>query len=120
MNAKLLNKFKTIEHSCCNSCSYLVTPLMGADLNSVGKVQRLSDDHVQFLIYQVLRGLKVCYFMSENPHFIRRESYLFLLSRKPAKPDYLLHFLMHKMASLSISCFLCASFLCKHNELHSK
>jgi len=37
---------------------YLVTPLMGADLNSVGKVQRLSDDHVQFLIYQVLRGLK--------------------------------------------------------------
>nr|ARJ54259.1 p38 protein [Aurelia aurita] len=37
---------------------YLVTPLMGADLNSVGKVQRLSDDHVQFLVYQVLRGLK--------------------------------------------------------------
>ncbi|XP_065067156.1 mitogen-activated protein kinase 14-like isoform X1 [Rhopilema esculentum] len=37
---------------------YLVTPLMGADLNSVGKVQHLSDDHVQFLIYQVLRGLK--------------------------------------------------------------
>ena len=33
---------------------------MGADLNSVGKVQRLSDDHVQFLVYQVLRGLKVC------------------------------------------------------------
>eukprot|EP00794_Sanderia_malayensis_P005932 gene5932-6618_t len=37
---------------------YLVTPLMGADLNSVGKVQQLSDDHVQFLIYQILRGLK--------------------------------------------------------------
>ena len=41
---------------------YLVTPLMGADLNSVGKVQHLSDEHVQFLIYQILRGLKVCLF----------------------------------------------------------
>nr|AAN31641.3 p38 mitogen activated protein kinase [Biomphalaria glabrata] len=37
---------------------YLVTPLMGADLNNILKTQRLSDDHVQFLIYQILRGLK--------------------------------------------------------------
>lgn len=37
---------------------YLVTHLMGADLNSIIKTQRLSDDHVQFLVYQVLRGLK--------------------------------------------------------------
>ncbi|XP_066931475.1 mitogen-activated protein kinase 14-like [Clytia hemisphaerica] len=37
---------------------YLVTPLMGADLNSIVKVQNLSDEHVQFLIYQLLRGLK--------------------------------------------------------------
>jgi len=37
---------------------YLVTHLMGADLNSIIKTQRLSDDHVQFLVYQILRGLK--------------------------------------------------------------
>ena len=38
---------------------YLVTPLMGADLNNIVKTQKLSDDHVQFLVYQILRGLKV-------------------------------------------------------------
>ncbi|XP_064633340.1 mitogen-activated protein kinase 14A-like isoform X2 [Lineus longissimus] len=37
---------------------YLVTHLMGADLNRILKAQQLSDDHIQFLIYQVLRGLK--------------------------------------------------------------
>ncbi|XP_062522907.1 mitogen-activated protein kinase 14-like [Corticium candelabrum] len=37
---------------------YLVTALMGADLNNIIKFQSLSDDHVQFLIYQILRGLK--------------------------------------------------------------
>ncbi|XP_071551490.1 mitogen-activated protein kinase 14-like isoform X1 [Panulirus ornatus] len=37
---------------------YLVTSLMGADLNNIVKTQKLTDDHVQFLIYQVLRGLK--------------------------------------------------------------
>ncbi|KAK4292509.1 hypothetical protein Pmani_034732 [Petrolisthes manimaculis] len=31
---------------------------MGADLNNIIKTQKLTDDHVQFLIYQVLRGLK--------------------------------------------------------------
>ena len=38
---------------------YMVTHLMGADLNNIIKCQKLSDEHVQFLIYQVLRGLKV-------------------------------------------------------------
>lgn len=38
--------------------SYLVTHLMGADLNNIVRTQKLSDDHVQFLIYQILRGLK--------------------------------------------------------------
>uniref|UniRef100_A0A8C7LPN7 mitogen-activated protein kinase n=1 Tax=Oncorhynchus mykiss TaxID=8022 RepID=A0A8C7LPN7_ONCMY len=38
---------------------YLVTHLMGADLNNIIKCQKLTDDHVQFLIYQILRGLKV-------------------------------------------------------------
>lgn len=37
---------------------YMVTLLMGADLNNIVKTQRLSDDHVQFLVYQILRGLK--------------------------------------------------------------
>uniref|UniRef100_A0A8C4RK85 mitogen-activated protein kinase n=1 Tax=Erpetoichthys calabaricus TaxID=27687 RepID=A0A8C4RK85_ERPCA len=37
---------------------YLVTNLMGADLNNIVKYQKLSDEHVQFLIYQLLRGLK--------------------------------------------------------------
>jgi len=37
---------------------YMVTPLMGADLNNIIKTQKLSDEHVQFLIYQILRGLK--------------------------------------------------------------
>lgn len=46
----------------CNSpliSRYLVTHLMGADLNNIVKCQKLTDDHVQFLIYQILRGLKV-------------------------------------------------------------
>lgn len=38
---------------------YLVTTLMGADLNNIVKCQALSDEHVQFLVYQLLRGLKV-------------------------------------------------------------
>lgn len=37
---------------------YLVTHLMGADLNNIMKVQTLTDEHVQFLVYQLLRGLK--------------------------------------------------------------
>ncbi|XP_015509391.1 mitogen-activated protein kinase p38b isoform X3 [Neodiprion pinetum] len=37
---------------------YLVTHLMGADLNNIVRTQKLSDDHVQFLVYQILRGLK--------------------------------------------------------------
>ena len=40
---------------------YLVTHLMGADLNNIVKCQKLTDDHVQFLIYQILRGLKVSF-----------------------------------------------------------
>nr|AVK87131.1 mitogen-activated protein kinase p38 [Anadara broughtonii] len=37
---------------------YLVAPLMGADMSNILKTQKLSDDHVQFLVYQILRGLK--------------------------------------------------------------
>lgn len=31
---------------------------MGADLNNIVRTQKLSDDHVQFLVYQIVRGLK--------------------------------------------------------------
>lgn len=37
---------------------YMVNHLMGADLNNIIRTQRLSDDHVQFIVYQILRGLK--------------------------------------------------------------
>lgn len=37
---------------------YLVTHLMGADLGGIIRTQRLSDEHIQFLTYQILRGLK--------------------------------------------------------------
>ena len=31
---------------------------MGADLNNIIRTQKLSDDHVQFLVYQIVRGMK--------------------------------------------------------------
>lgn len=54
--------FRKISGLLCDSpliSRYLVTHLMGADLNNIVKCQKLTDDHVQFLIYQILRGLKV-------------------------------------------------------------
>ncbi|CAO2608739.1 Mitogen-activated protein kinase 13 [Lemmus lemmus] len=47
-----------IIHNYSSVSRYLVTHLMGADLNNIVKCQKLTDDHVQFLIYQILRGLK--------------------------------------------------------------
>jgi len=37
---------------------YLVTHLMGADVNKIIRSQKLSDDHIQFLVYQIVRGMK--------------------------------------------------------------
>lgn len=37
---------------------YFVSVLMAADLSNILRIQRLSDDHIQFLVYQILRGLK--------------------------------------------------------------
>uniref|UniRef100_A0A8C8M3Z4 mitogen-activated protein kinase n=1 Tax=Oncorhynchus tshawytscha TaxID=74940 RepID=A0A8C8M3Z4_ONCTS len=51
---------------------YLVTHLMGADLNNIVKCQKLTDDHVQFLIYQILRGLKYIH----SADIIHRVSYI--------------------------------------------
>ncbi|VDP11437.1 unnamed protein product, partial [Soboliphyme baturini] len=38
--------------------AYFVSSLMGSDLRNILRIQRLTDDHVQFLVYQILRGLK--------------------------------------------------------------
>ena len=38
---------------------YLVTHLMGPDLNNIVKNQSLGNDHVKLIVYQILRGLKV-------------------------------------------------------------
>ena len=38
---------------------YLVSQLMESDLSEVIRTQKLTDEHVQFLMYQILRGLKV-------------------------------------------------------------
>jgi len=41
---------------------YVVSELMQTDLSSIIKSpQPLSDDHIQFFIYQILRGLKYCH-----------------------------------------------------------
>uniref|UniRef100_A0A3Q2CYB4 Mitogen-activated protein kinase 12b n=1 Tax=Cyprinodon variegatus TaxID=28743 RepID=A0A3Q2CYB4_CYPVA len=41
------------------SRSYLVMPFMGTDLGKLMKMEKLSEDRIQFLVYQMLRGLKV-------------------------------------------------------------
>ncbi|XP_072311151.1 mitogen-activated protein kinase 12b isoform X2 [Eucyclogobius newberryi] len=45
----LLDRFKDF---------YLVMPYMGTDLGKLMKLERLTEDRVQFLVYQMLRGLK--------------------------------------------------------------
>uniref|UniRef100_A0A667XHG9 mitogen-activated protein kinase n=1 Tax=Myripristis murdjan TaxID=586833 RepID=A0A667XHG9_9TELE len=37
---------------------YLVMPFMGTDLGKLMKLQRLSEDKIQYLVYQMLKGLK--------------------------------------------------------------
>lgn len=54
---------------------YMVTHLMGADLNNIIRTQKLSDDHVQFLVYQILRGLKYIH----SAGIIHRVSSFFIL-----------------------------------------
>lgn len=55
---------------------YLVTHLMGADLNSIIRTQTLTDDHVQFLVYQILRALKYIH----SAGIIHRVNKLLILS----------------------------------------
>lgn len=41
------------------STSYLVMPFMGTDLGKLMKLHKLSEDKIQYLVYQMLKGLKV-------------------------------------------------------------
>merc|ERR1711892_287745 len=54
----LLDSFTPVSSIDNFSDVYMVMPLMGADLNNIIKTQKLSDDHVQFLVYQIIRGMK--------------------------------------------------------------
>ncbi|KER28958.1 hypothetical protein T265_04336 [Opisthorchis viverrini] len=47
-----------IGHGVYGAVWYLVTPFMAADLSAVVRTQDLSDSHIRFLIYQLLRALK--------------------------------------------------------------
>lgn len=42
-----------------NNNRYLVTSFMQSDLDNAIKIQPITDDQVQLLVYQILRGLKV-------------------------------------------------------------
>uniref|UniRef100_A0A8C5PAY4 mitogen-activated protein kinase n=1 Tax=Leptobrachium leishanense TaxID=445787 RepID=A0A8C5PAY4_9ANUR len=42
---------------------YLVMPFMGTDLGKIMKHEKLSEDRIQFLVYQILKGLKVSDFI---------------------------------------------------------
>ena len=71
----------------------MVTALMGADLNSILKCQKLTDEHVQFLVYQILRGLKVCNIktcrnpLQHNPQELKKaRQEFYLLANKCDSP----------------------------------
>uniref|UniRef100_A0A803YR25 mitogen-activated protein kinase n=1 Tax=Meleagris gallopavo TaxID=9103 RepID=A0A803YR25_MELGA len=38
---------------------YLVMPFMGTDLSKIMKHEKLTEDRIQFLVYQILKGLKI-------------------------------------------------------------
>lgn len=55
-NSCNLNKFGVI---CLNLCyRYIVQDLMETDLYKLLKTQHLSNDHICYFLYQILRGLK--------------------------------------------------------------
>ena len=49
----MLNVFSSNQTFDTFSELYFVTHLMGSDLNNIIRTQRLTDDHVRFLTYQV-------------------------------------------------------------------
>ena len=57
----------------------MVTHLMGADLNNIIRTQKLSDDHVQFLVYQIVRGMKYVHSAGIIHRYDLRNKNFFLL-----------------------------------------
>ena len=73
---------------------YLVTHLMGADLNNIVKTQKLSDEHVAFLVYQILRGLFMISRFPQNlsrPICMLQLFYVFLLGLKYVHSANIIH-----------------------------
>lgn len=50
---------KVLNMIFCYFPSYLVMPFMGTDLGKLMKMQKLSEEKIQYLVYQMLKGLKV-------------------------------------------------------------
>ncbi|XP_033089385.1 mitogen-activated protein kinase 12 isoform X2 [Trachypithecus francoisi] len=51
----------TASCACSNTCvtrTYLVMPFMGTDLGKLMKHEKLGEDRIQFLVYQMLKGLR--------------------------------------------------------------
>ena len=51
-----------------SSLRYLVTSYMQSDLDKAIKLQPITDDQVQLLVYQILRGLKVTIATTSHEH----------------------------------------------------
>lgn len=87
---------------------------MGSDLQNILKIQRLTDEQIQLLIYQVLRGLKVCPVFDIPPSLplvaiiaSHQPAILFLFSLNPHFYDVYLRF----QSILLFSFFLLISVL---------
>ncbi len=55
----LLGLFHTRSPGAEEDDVYIVTELMGSDLNTAISMQVFSEEHIQFFAYQILRALKV-------------------------------------------------------------
>lgn len=74
---------------------------MGTDLGKVMKMQRLSEEKIQYLVYQMLKGLKVTWIV----HFLQM---YFLMVLVIKRPSVLLMQYIHSAGIIHrVSCFLC-------------
>lgn len=55
----LLDCFRALSPGADEQDVYIVTELMGSDLHAIISSQSVSNEHVQFLTYQILRALVV-------------------------------------------------------------
>ncbi|XP_043943271.1 mitogen-activated protein kinase 12-like [Protopterus annectens] len=53
-----LNLYSILFWINCKNENYLVMPFMGTDLGKIMKHEKLTEDRIQFLVYQILKGLK--------------------------------------------------------------